>query len=390
MLFAEQYRPNKISEIIGQQEGLREIISFLKSKKKAALVHGPIGCGKTSAIHAIAKELDYELLELNAGDFRDKQKIKEIIGNAIAQKSLFFKKKLIFMDEIDNLNSKDYGGISEISAILNATTFPIIMSANKPYEKKLITLRKKATMISFKKLRNEHIISILKNICQKENITADDNALKQIALLSDGDIRSAINDLQASGKIIKQVVVGKRDKEVSIFDALRTIFKSNSFAVLDALNNVDMELDEAMLWIDENIPAEYNKKEIYSAYQALSKADIFRKRIIRQQYWRYLVYVNFFLTAGVAFSKQSYKINPVAYKRTTRLLKLWMAQNMKKKTVAKKFSEEMHMSIKKFFRELCYIKVICQDLEIKETLRKRLDLNKEEMDFILGKSKNSY
>lgn len=390
MILSEKYRPKKISKVIGQATGIRSIISFLKGKKKIAMVHGPIGCGKTSAIHAISDELGYELLELNAGDFRDRHKIKEIIGGAVKQQSLFFKKKLIFIDEIDNLSSRDYGGLSEINSIIKGTPYPVIMCANKPYDKKLLTLRKKSELIPFKKPDSKELISILKNICTKENISITDSSLNKISLLADGDIRAAINDLQASGNNIENVVVGKRDQEIDIFTALRTIFKSNSFAVLHALDNVNMDLDEAMLWIDENLPLEYNKRELYTAYQALSKADIFKHRIHRQQHWRFLVYVNAMMTAGVAFAKEGYKPNNVAYRRTTRLLKLWMAQNAKKKVVAKKFSEELHCSTKKFFRELPYIKIICRDEETKEHIREKLDLNKEELDFILGQNHPRY
>ena len=390
MILTEKYNPKKLSEIIGQSIGIHALLSFLNSKKKAALVYGPVGCGKTSAIHAIAKDLNYELLELNAGDFRDKQKIKDVIGNAIAQKSLFFKKKLIFMDEIDSISTKDYGGLTEINNILRSTPYPIIMCANKPFEKKLLTLRKKSEMIEFKKLDSKAIMLILRNICVKEKITASDNAIKQIALLSDGDIRAAINDLQASGNNIDILAVSKRDKEITIFSALRTIFKSNSFAVLNALDNVDINLDEAMLWIDENIPVEYNKREIYAAYQALSKADIFKRRIHRQQNWHFMVYTNALMTAGVAFAKQTYKLNNPSYKRATRILQLWLAQSAKKKIVAKKFSQEMHLSTKKFFREMPYIKIICKDEKIRENLREKLDLNRDEMDFILGRNKTRY
>ena len=390
MILSEKYRPKKISEVVGQGSGIQNIVSFLKGKKKIAMVHGPIGCGKTSAIHAIAKELGYEILEINAGDFRDRHKIKEIIGGAVSQQSLFFKKKLIFIDEVDNISSRDYGGLSEINSIIKNTTYPVIMCANKPYDKKLLALRKRSELIPFKKLEIKEVVSILKNICIKENISITENLLKQIALLVDGDIRAALNDLQASGSLIESIVVGKRDQETDIFTALRKIFKSNSFAVLNALDNVDMELDEAMLWIDENLPLEYNKREIYTAYQALSKADIFKHRIHKQQYWRFLVYVNAMLTAGVAFAKEGYKLNSVAYRRTTRLLKLWMAQNARKKVVAKRFSEELHCSTKKFFRELPYIKIICQNSETKEDIREKLGLNKEELDFILGQSRNRY
>lgn len=391
-ILTEKYRPKKVSEVIGQPEGLRQLVQFLKGKKKIGMVHGPIGSGKTSAIHAAAREIGFEVLELNAGDFRDKQKIREVIGSAVAQRSLFFKKKLIFIDEVDNLSSRDYGGLAEINNILKSTSYPVIMCANKPYEKRLVTIRKKSELIPFRKLKNQDIVSILRRICSGENINATDNALKQIALLSDGDIRAAINDLQASGEEIneKELVIGKRDQEVDIFTALRMVFKGNSFAVLNAFNNVDMELNEAGLWIDENLPLEYNKREIYTAYQALSKADVFKRRIMRQQHWHFLVYVNAMMTAGVTFAKQTYKINPVQYKRATRILKLWLAQGAKKKLVAKKFTKDMHISTRKFFREMPYIKLICRDEEVAEDLAKRLDLNKDEMDFILGRNKVRY
>ncbi len=390
MMLTEKHRPKKISEIVGQREGISKVLSFLKKSGKAAILHGPVGCGKTSAVHAIASELGYEVIELNAGDLRNRESIKNIIGNAVAQKSLFFEKKIILIDEIDNLTSQDYGGSGEIISVISSTKYPVIMCANKPFEKKLMNLRKKCEMIEFKRVSPREVYELLKKVCAEEGITAADNALKQLSLLSGGDLRAALNDLQASGKEINEVAVSKREQEVSIFNALRLIFKGRSISALNALDNIDVDFSEAVLWIDENLPSEYRNRDLFEAYQALSKADVFMKRISRQQHWHFLVYVNAMLTAGVALSKRKESNTYANYKKSGRLLKLWMSNSSGKRAVAEKFYKHVHYSSKKLFRELSYLKVICMDQKVKDNLAKELNLNKEEVELLLGPNRNRY
>jgi len=387
-LWSEKYRPKKISEIFGQGEAIRQLMNFLKGKDNAIIIHGPVGCGKTAAVHALANELGYELIEMNAGDLRNRESIKEVMGNALAQRSLFERKKLIFIDEIDNLTNHDYGGMNEINSLLTTSTHKIIMAANKPFEKKLLTIRKKVNLIEFKKANDKDIFEILKKICGQEEVKYRENALRQLALLAGGDIRAAINDLQASGKEVNEVGVSKREQEVSIFSALKTIFKSRGFSVLNALDNVDMELGEAMVWIDENIPIEYRKRDLYEAYKALSLADIFMKRISRNQSWRFLVYANAMMTAGVAFAKEKEKekenFSLNSYRRSERIFKIWAAQGSQKRETAKKLGNKLHCSGKKVFRELGHLRIICQDSAVKENLRNELNLNNEDIELMLG------
>src|SRR3989344_5102025 len=119
--WVEKYAPKKISQIIGQDsciEKLRENIKNFKAKRKAAIIYGPSGCGKTIAVHALANELNLELIEVNASDTRNKEQIEQIVGNASKQRSLFFSSKIILLDEIDGLSgSQDRGGISAIAGI---------------------------------------------------------------------------------------------------------------------------------------------------------------------------------------------------------------------------------------------------------------------------------
>ena len=105
MSFLEKYAPKKVADIIGQSSAIMQVIEFLnsfaKQKNRALIIHGPTGTGKTAAVYAIANEMNYELIELNASDFRGKDVIEQQIGSAIKTGSLFGKKKMILIDEAE-------------------------------------------------------------------------------------------------------------------------------------------------------------------------------------------------------------------------------------------------------------------------------------------------
>ena len=88
--FLEKYKPQKSEEIPQEINLLKELIK----NKKHSLIFGPTGTGKTSSIYLIAKELDYETIEVNASDFRTKDQIESVIGSASRQQSLFQKEFL--------------------------------------------------------------------------------------------------------------------------------------------------------------------------------------------------------------------------------------------------------------------------------------------------------
>src|SRR3989338_10761699 len=100
-----KYAPKNAKEIIGQDDviaKLKEFITnFKKSRKKALIIYGPTGCGKTSVAYAIANEVNCEILETNASDVRNKEQIESVVGSASKQMSLFYRSKIILIDEID-------------------------------------------------------------------------------------------------------------------------------------------------------------------------------------------------------------------------------------------------------------------------------------------------
>lgn len=350
-IWTEKYRPQKISDLIGQ-EAIRDLISFIK-KKEHILICGPVGCGKTAAVNIITNELGYEIVELNASDFRNKNQIDTIIGQAVKQQSLLAKSKIILIDELEGISGrKDRGCINEISKLLNLSSFPIVMICDKL--DKFYNLRRKCKVITFKKINYDSIIKILKKICKNEKIEIDDIMLKKIALDSKGDARAAINDLNALN-------LSGRKEEETIHDALRLIFRSKSAnSVLKAFDNVALNLDECLLWIDENLPREYFDEDLTRAYDILSKADIFRGRIRKWQHWHFLVYVNALLTAGItSLNKKSSKnvFYKNFYKKNNRILKIWIAKNAKKE-IAAGLAKKCHCSVKKIMTEMPYLEKI--------------------------------
>lgn len=394
-----KYPPKDIEDITGQDKGVAKLKDFVlgfnkRKKKRAAIIYGAAGCGKTCSVHALASSLGLEIIELNASDLRNKEQINSIVGAASRQSSLFSSGKIILLDEIDGIAGRaDFGGIGEVIRIMGESCFPIVITANNPFDNKFSSLRSKSELIEFKALDADSVTIILKKICINEKLKCDEEILRRIARRNSGDARSAINDLQIifsdKKKITKEDAdnLSERDRTESIMNALVKVLKSTEPSIaLGAFDNINEDLDECVLWIDENLPKEYkNPQELANAYDVLSRADVFRGRISRQQHWRFQSYINELLTAGIATAKCEKKSGFVQYSRTGRILKLWWAKqkNMKKKEIAKKIAFKTHCSAKEAFKNIEYFKIIFQ--KEKRFAKKAADefkLEKEEIEWL--------
>ena len=396
-----RHAPKATEEVIGQDENiskLREfIVNFKKQKKKSALIYGPSGTGKTCSVYAVANELGLEVIEVNASDFRNAEQINLKVGNAIKQQSLFAKGKLILVDEIDGLSGReDRGGVQAIAKLIGDSSYPIILTATNPFDNKFSSLRSKSNRMEFKQLDYLSIFHILKRICGKEKIKYEENVLKALSRRAGGDARAAINDLQllAQGKkeLTKESLqeLSERNKTENIMMALNKIFKTTDLKIaISALDNVEEDLNEQLLWIDENLPKEYtNPKELAKAYEMLSKADVFNRRIRRWQHYRFLVYINALITAGIAAAKEEKYNRLVEYKPTGRILKLWWANQrlVKKKEIAGKIAEKTHSSKKEILKStMPYLPIMFRNREMRSSIIKDLDLNEEEVEWLKGK-----
>ena len=389
--WGEKYRPKKFEDFKGQEGAISEVKDFLQyfpNVKKGILLHGPPGVGKTSLAHALKAEFGVEIFELNASDFRNKEQLNEKLKPASEQASLFSGGKVLLVDEVDGLSSmKDRGGLTELVNLIEGSQFPVIVTANNIWDSKFLGLRKKCKVVQLKELDYKDISLILQGIVAKENLSIDNQVLVSIAVRANGDVRGAVNDLQtvASREDSKMnyMSIDERNKEVDIFNAMKFIFKDMlRDDTLWIYDKVDLPLDKIFLWIEENIPYEYQGDELFRAYEALSLADVFRGRVRRQRHWRFLVYQNIFLSAGIALSKKTPKGGFTKYQKPSRILKIWISnnQNKNKKTIVSKYARKIHCSKKKAMKEFHLIKHLLKS----ESLQKELDLSEQEIAYVGG------
>ena len=149
----------------------KEIVSLRNFVKdpggKALMIIGKSGTGKTSSVYKLSEEIGYEVYELNASDFRDEESIKELVGRASKEGSLF-KGRIILIDDIEGMSGReDRGGVGALSEIIKESRWPIIITAtdgNEIYDKKFKTLRSKCRVIKFNPVNVLSVVKILKNV----------------------------------------------------------------------------------------------------------------------------------------------------------------------------------------------------------------------------------
>jgi len=107
-MWAEKYRPQTLDEMVNQTEIVSRLKRFVEERNLPHLLFvGPAGVGKTASVQAIARELDYDLLEVYASDYRTKNRMEELIGRAALQiLSIFGSRRMILFDEMEGISGR--------------------------------------------------------------------------------------------------------------------------------------------------------------------------------------------------------------------------------------------------------------------------------------------
>ncbi len=202
--FTELYRPKTLDELTLDKHSYEKIVRILAEKNMANIIlSGEPGIGKTSTMLFLAKSLlgkyyDEGVIELNASDERGVKTVQDIIEYFCKKKTQFndnaFAKKIVLLDEADNMTKKAQQFISKLMEEHNATT-RFIFTCNNSTDI-IETIQSRCVIFRYTKLKQEQIEAKLKQICEKENISYSNEGIEVIANISAGDLRQAINNLQ--------------------------------------------------------------------------------------------------------------------------------------------------------------------------------------------------
>ena len=397
--WTEKYRPGSLKEVLGNGKAIDELRQWAEAWQRgepitgAAILYGPAGTGKTSAALALAREFDWDIIEMNASDARTAGMIQKIAGPASQSMTFSGKPRLVVLDEADNLHgTADRGGAAAMLRLVRETSQPVLLIANEYYEIEK-PLRDAAKGIQFRSVRAPTIAQALREICKAEGVACDPEALQFIAERAGGDLRSGVNDLEAAAEGQKElkpedVATAERDVKASIFKVLEVIFQGDKAReALQASYNLDESPEDLINWVDENLPLAYQGEDLFHGYESLARADIFLGRVSRRQNYGLWRYAGFLMTGGVQAAKAARRHGYVAFRPPS----LWrrMGQSRKARAVrdsaAQKIARRCHVSASFARAELMgFVGLLLKDKRIAAPLAAELVLEAEEIALLMG------
>lgn len=308
MYWTELYRPKNFEHLIGNEEVrfnvLKWLVKWFPGAKPLFLI-GPPGVGKTTIVKILSSLLNYDLIELNASDTRSGPQLEKLVSPLYNNTSIFGKKILLFVDEVDGIYGReDIGGLEILINIVKASNFPIIFVANAN-NIRLKNLSKLCKIFKFQHISANLLWMFLNYVLNKQgySLTCDDK--KCIVEKSNGDVRTMLNHAQ-----VKCTGYGMFDREifkVDISDGLNEFFQSKK---KDDARKILLSLDGKYPDPRYGLSSEERRKDIVNSLftsivssnleiknlsvllDSLSQIDLHVARINKNRNWTLLRYIN--------------------------------------------------------------------------------------------------
>ena len=405
--WTETYRPTTLSELRGNDKARDALLEWAQSwpsHREAVILHGSPGVGKTSAAHALAADMGWDVVELNASDQRTADVIERIAGEAARSGTLTGGtggRKLVLLDEADNIHGNyDRGGAGAITSLVKEASQPIVLCANEYYDMSR-GLRSACRDIEFRDVSARSIVPVLRDLCRREGVEYEDAALEAIAETNSGDLRGAINDRQALAEVTDRltaddVVTGERDRTRGIFEFMDDVFKEeDAEGALQSAYDTDETPDDLINWIEDNLPKDYEGAELARAYGFLANADKWLGRVRATQNYGYWRYATDEMAAGVAAARGGPKGGWTRYGPPSYWRKLGSSRSTRDKRdyVARKVAARSGASMSTARRSIVpYLAAMthhCTNRELTVAMAAAYDLEAEHVAFVTGSGEDT-
>lgn len=311
----------KISEFVGNENSRKKVVEWLvkwSDGSKPLLLVGPPGVGKTSFVHALSREFDIDLIELNASDTRNKNLLAQVIFPIFSNASLTGKNFLLFLDEIDGIsNREDSGGLDFLLDLFKEPSIRVVMAANKSNEA-IKKISKVSKTITFSPIPPRLSMLYLDRILRLQNSSM--KLEDRIAVVRNcfGDIRSLLNAAQvmkAGYTTTKNPVL-----DIDIENMINYFFSSTTFEeALDIVQRADISYSDPRF----GQSSEDRRKDILAAFfssivmskidiptitlllDRLSELDVILSRSLVMRNWKILRYFPLILTKSLFYESRN-------------------------------------------------------------------------------------